>query len=138
MDQVPEQKVAEGIYMTDFRKKPTVDNSTFTMQEEYENLLATTHFEIKEITNKIFHLERSNREMKEIDPEGQDEDLVIAVSENLVVLEKFRKRLDLINERLAQLQLNCLKIDTSAPSSHSELMNAEGDITDEMIDNIYL
>ncbi|KAG2381266.1 hypothetical protein C9374_006255 [Naegleria lovaniensis] len=70
----PEEKISDGIYMTDFRKKPPTiattnggeEHSPYTMMEEYENLLATTQYELKELNTKIFHLERSNHEMKEI------------------------------------------------------------------------
>ncbi|EFC41218.1 predicted protein [Naegleria gruberi] len=132
-----EQKVSEGVYITDFRKKQTTPQSTPSLKEEYESLLATTQCDLSELNNKIYHLERSNREMKEIDPDGEDSDLVEAIAENMEVIERFKKQVELIKERLAQLE----KKDSSKLSA-KDLPTGVGiiddDITDEMLENLTL
>ncbi|KAF0976259.1 hypothetical protein FDP41_004934 [Naegleria fowleri] len=157
-NEYPEEKISDGIYMTDFRRKPSSTTNTtsstssnsfiqytpstagssFSLMEEYENLLATTHYELKELTTKIFHLERSNNEMREIMNEsGEDVDLVLAISENEEILVKFRRRVELINERLAHLQcLQCTEL-KKQPVQDNHNKDSMDDLSDD-IDNIML
>ena len=133
-----EKKVSEGVYITDFRKKSTINTTTpQTLSEEYESLLAISQCDLKDLNNKIYHLERSNREMKEIDPEGEDKDLVEAIEENNEVIERFKKQAELIKERLAQLE----KKDNSKQLSVKDLPQfgmIDDDIPDEMLENLTL
>ncbi|KAL9651830.1 hypothetical protein ABK040_000178 [Willaertia magna] len=130
-----EKKIAEGVYMTDFRK-PNQQPTNFTAQEEYENLLATTQYEVNDLTLKIFHLERSNKEMLEMDPKGEDIDLVEAIIENENVIFKYKKRLEIIKERLSKLQINCIvDVNTSNLVSQDNQIKMEDE---EEIHDIFL
>ncbi|KAI9266567.1 hypothetical protein BDA99DRAFT_506062 [Phascolomyces articulosus] len=60
--------------------------------------------EIPEIQNSIKHLLKSNQEMREYDPIGQDRDLQDAIKENTELMERHEIRIDLtlrvIKERI--------------------------------------
>ncbi|KAI7876206.1 hypothetical protein K492DRAFT_172711 [Lichtheimia hyalospora FSU 10163] len=62
--------------------------------------------EIPQVQNSIKHLLRSNREMRDYDPEGQDQDLLAAISENEALIQRYEARIDLtlkvIRERLGE------------------------------------
>lgn len=62
--------------------------------------------EIPQVQNSIKHLLRSNREMREYDPEGKDDDLLAAISENETLIQRYEARIDLtlkvIRERLGE------------------------------------
>ncbi|KAJ8659733.1 hypothetical protein O0I10_004715 [Lichtheimia ornata] len=62
--------------------------------------------EIPQVQNSIKHLLRSNREMRDYDPEGKDNDLLAAISENESLIQRYEARIDLtlkvIRERLGE------------------------------------
>lgn len=62
--------------------------------------------EIPEIQNAIAHLLKSNQEMREFDPESRDVDLVQAIKENIDLIKRKEKQVDLtlkiIRERLGE------------------------------------
>ncbi|KAI9473943.1 MAG: hypothetical protein EXX96DRAFT_579944 [Benjaminiella poitrasii] len=60
--------------------------------------------EIPEIQNTVVHLLRSNRELREFDPEGNDPDVVQAIQENKDLIVRKEEHVDVtltvIRERL--------------------------------------
>ncbi|CRG93118.1 conserved Plasmodium protein, unknown function [Plasmodium gallinaceum] len=63
----------------------------------------------KEIENSIYHLKRSNEEIKEFDPLGKDNDLFLALNENKFALSRKEERLQLIKKKIHNLEsLNLL------------------------------
>ncbi|OEH74685.1 hypothetical protein cyc_03368 [Cyclospora cayetanensis] len=74
----------------------------------------------KEIENAISHLKRSNREIQEFDPNGEDPDLVDAIAGNVVALEKKEERLKHIRDRMVALSAT-----RTEACVHSELPSKE-------------
>lgn len=68
----------------------------------------------KEVENSIFHLKKSNEEIKKFDPDGKDTDLLLAFNENIFALSKKERRLEMIREKMktlgAQQQLATVQI----------------------------
>ncbi|CRH03018.1 conserved Plasmodium protein, unknown function [Plasmodium relictum] len=63
----------------------------------------------KEIENSIYHLKRSNEEIKEFDPLGKDNDLFLALNENKFALSRKEERLKIIKKKIQNLEsLNTL------------------------------
>ncbi|KJP87896.1 hypothetical protein AK88_02500 [Plasmodium fragile] len=58
----------------------------------------------KEIENSIYHLKRSNDEIKEFDPEGADQDLLMALNENRFSLCRKEERLRIIKDKIQLLE----------------------------------
>lgn len=60
--------------------------------------------EIPEIQNSLIHLIRSNKDMKDFDPEGKDPELTLAIKENKDLIKRYNDRIDLtldvIRERI--------------------------------------
>ncbi|EUD65223.1 hypothetical protein C922_04352 [Plasmodium inui San Antonio 1] len=54
----------------------------------------------QEIQNSIYHLRRSNDEIKEFDPEGADQDLLMALNENRFSLCRKEERLRIIQDKI--------------------------------------
>ncbi|ETB58421.1 hypothetical protein YYC_04026 [Plasmodium yoelii 17X] len=61
----------------------------------------------KETENSIYHLKRSNEEIKEFDPEGNDEDLFLALNENKFALSRKEERLRLIRSKIQNIESLC-------------------------------
>ena len=57
---------------------------------------------LAELENQVRHLERSNAEMAEFDPDGTDADLVAARDENAAVLARKGKEIARLREEIAQ------------------------------------
>ncbi|GAB64819.1 hypothetical protein PCYB_032310 [Plasmodium cynomolgi strain B] len=57
----------------------------------------------QEIQNSIYHLRRSNDEIKKFDPEGADQDLLMALNENRFSLCKKEERLRIIKDKIQNL-----------------------------------
>lgn len=57
----------------------------------------------KEVENSIFHLKKSNEEIKKFDPDGKDTDLLLAFNENIFALTKKERRLEMIREKMKTL-----------------------------------
>ncbi|KAI9023100.1 hypothetical protein CLU79DRAFT_835071 [Phycomyces nitens] len=51
--------------------------------------------EIPEVQNSIAHLQKSNDEMREYDPDQSDPDLVQAIDENIELIKRYEERIDL-------------------------------------------
>ncbi|ORZ01750.1 hypothetical protein BCR43DRAFT_454436 [Syncephalastrum racemosum] len=58
--------------------------------------------EIPTVQNAIAQLLRSNVEMREFDPKGEDPDLVQAIAENQDVLQRYEARIDMTLEVIRQ------------------------------------
>ncbi|CAO3623064.1 unnamed protein product [Mucor fragilis] len=62
--------------------------------------------EIPEIQNAIAHLLKSNQEMREFDPDNQDPDFIQAIKENVDLIKRKEKQVDItlrvIRERLGE------------------------------------
>lgn len=62
--------------------------------------------EIPEVQNSIAHLLKSNEAMREYDPERNDPDLCLAITENEALIQRYEKRIDLtlqvIRDRLGE------------------------------------
>ncbi|CAA9986569.1 conserved Plasmodium protein, unknown function [Plasmodium knowlesi strain H] len=54
----------------------------------------------KEVENSIYHLKRSNDEIKKFDPEGADQDLLMALNENRFSLCRKEERLRIIKDKI--------------------------------------
>ncbi|KAJ8908660.1 hypothetical protein NDN08_005365 [Rhodosorus marinus] len=59
--------------------------------------------EKQELTVSIQKLRESNKEIKDFDPQGQDEELVMAIKENLEVIVRREQRLENIEKRLVKV-----------------------------------
>ncbi|KAL8424477.1 hypothetical protein Efla_003502 [Eimeria flavescens] len=57
----------------------------------------------KEIENAISHLKRSNKEIQDFDPHGEDPELLDAIEENIVALQRKEERLQTVREKMAAL-----------------------------------
>jgi hypothetical protein len=72
----------------------------------YELPPATLITEIPEVQNAIAHLLKSNQEMREFDPENTDPDFAQAIKENVDLIKRKEKQVDLtlkiIRERLGE------------------------------------
>eukprot|EP00189_Rhodosorus_marinus_P005552 CAMPEP_0113960366 /NCGR_PEP_ID=MMETSP0011_2-20120614/4670_1 /TAXON_ID=101924 /ORGANISM="Rhodosorus marinus" /LENGTH=102 /DNA_ID=CAMNT_0000971801 /DNA_START=132 /DNA_END=440 /DNA_ORIENTATION=+ /assembly_acc=CAM_ASM_000156 len=79
-------KIADSVF-----KKNVEDLTEVEMEREKQ-----------ELTVSIQKLRESNKEIKEFDPQGQDEELVMAVEENLNVIVRREQRLESIEKRLVQ------------------------------------
>ncbi|VUZ93590.1 conserved protein, unknown function [Plasmodium vivax] len=53
-----------------------------------------------ELQNSIYHLKRSNEEIKKFDPEGADQELLMALNENKFSLCRKEERLRIIKEKI--------------------------------------
>jgi protein subunit release factor A len=56
--------------------------------------------EILKIQHSITHLQRSNLEMKDFDPEMKDKDFEEAIKENIIVIEKKEKEIENLKKLL--------------------------------------
>lgn len=76
---------------------------------------------IDEIDNAIAHLERSNKEMQQFDPDGRDPDLVQAIHENVDAMAIKRDRRQRYEDKLRELCPNIcsVKEDPAAAASSS-------------------
>jgi hypothetical protein len=72
----------------------------------YELPPVTLITEIPEIQNAIAHLLKSNQEMREFDPQHTDPDFIQAIKENVDLIKRKEKQVDLtlkvIRERLGE------------------------------------
>lgn len=102
--------------MTDFRSKSSSLSTPPPSDDNPEILLE----ELKELQNQVFHLKRSNDEMHEVDPNGQDVDFQEAISENKVVILKLMLREQEIKNKLGPHyteSTTAISTTTLAPSS---------------------
>eukprot|EP01080_Neovahlkampfia_damariscottae_P009533 gene9533-1739_t len=77
--------------------------------------------DIKKIQNSIKHLQRSNFEMKEFDPELKDKDFSDAIKENIIVIEKKRKEIQKLTKLLSNEHQKLLDFEVLEESTGIEL-----------------
>ncbi|SBT75525.1 conserved Plasmodium protein, unknown function [Plasmodium ovale] len=78
----------------------------------------------KEVENSIYHLKRSNEEIKQYDPDGKDKDLFLALNENKFSLNVKQERLLMIKKKIKNLE--CLNhFDHAQNTLNSDLLNNE-------------
>ncbi|KAF7722988.1 hypothetical protein EC973_002458 [Apophysomyces ossiformis] len=62
--------------------------------------------EIPVVQNSIMHLQQSNKDMREFDPEAKDPDLITAIRENEDLIKRYEDRINLtlsiIRERIGE------------------------------------
>lgn len=75
-----------GVYITKFEKAK--------VQYEITSDPNVLLIEIKELKNAVFHLQRSNREIKEFDPNLTDNDFKLAILENEKIIIAKKKRIE--------------------------------------------
>jgi hypothetical protein len=85
MNDYEEREVMGGVYITDFR----TGRSTQSRQDDSLLRKLAPH-EIAERQNQVFHLERSNRELRDADPDALDEGLQQAIHENDQIIIKYK------------------------------------------------
>jgi len=73
-----------------------------------------------EVDNFMHHLERSNRELAEADPDGQDSDFQTAIKENVETMGRKSDLLASIRQKIAKLEASC---------------SAHGHVADSMCNN---
>ncbi|SOV75140.1 conserved Plasmodium protein, unknown function [Plasmodium sp. gorilla clade G3] len=81
----------------------------------------------KEVENSIYHLKRSNDEIKEFDPQGLDKDLFLAYNENKFALYRKEERLTLIRKKIQIIQNTQGLADTLNVSQKNVIVNKEDD-----------
>ncbi|SBS80328.1 conserved Plasmodium protein, unknown function [Plasmodium ovale] len=88
----------------------------------------------KEVENSIYHLKRSNEEIKQYDPDGKDKDLFLALNENKFSLNVKEERLLMIKEKIKIVEsLNCF--DHAQNTLNTDLLNNENkDIETDTVD----
>ncbi|SOV77822.1 conserved Plasmodium protein, unknown function [Plasmodium reichenowi] len=79
----------------------------------------------KEVENSIYHLKRSNDEIKEFDPQGLDKDLFLAYNENKFALYRKEERLTLIRKKIQIIQNTQGLSDTLNISQNNAVVNKE-------------
>jgi len=92
-----EQEIFPGVYLTDFRRKNTDASPSVAAAFDINQVSV---LDLHELQNKMFHLKRSNEEMKEFDPEGKDPEIQEFIQENIVLLAEYEQQ-----EKLIKLQL---------------------------------
>eukprot|EP00735_Rhodelphis_limneticus_P008254 TRINITY_DN21116_c0_g1::TRINITY_DN21116_c0_g1_i1::g.23325::m.23325 TRINITY_DN21116_c0_g1::TRINITY_DN21116_c0_g1_i1::g.23325 ORF type:complete len:191 (-),score=19.19,NPV_P10/PF05531.7/14,NPV_P10/PF05531.7/18,NPV_P10/PF05531.7/1.1e+04 TRINITY_DN21116_c0_g1_i1:203-721(-) len=83
-----EFQLVPGIYVTDYRQNSNPE---------------VLKCDLKDFKNAVFHLERSINEIREMDPEGQDPDLVSALKENEDAIQWRKQKIEDIKNRLREL-----------------------------------
>ncbi|KYO01328.1 hypothetical protein PGSY75_0719000 [Plasmodium gaboni] len=90
----------------------------------------------KEVENSIYHLKRSNEEIKEYDPQGLDKDLFLALNENKFALFRKEERLMLIRKKIQNIENTHGLADTLKVSQNNVVDNKEQEnIKDDNIIN---
>ncbi|SPJ09621.1 conserved Plasmodium protein, unknown function [Plasmodium sp. DRC-Itaito] len=89
----------------------------------------------KEVENSIYHLKRSNVEIKEFDPEGLDKDLFLAYNENKFALYRKEERLTLIRKKIQIIQNTQELAETLNVSQNNVVNKEEKNIKDDNIIN---
>eukprot|EP00743_Colponemidia_sp_Colp-15_P007170 GILK01007739.1.p1 GENE.GILK01007739.1~~GILK01007739.1.p1 ORF type:complete len:143 (+),score=28.43 GILK01007739.1:36-431(+) len=104
---VPEVKLMEGVYMTDFRRRPAAESTVGGAP----TVLGTTGYivdgnillaEADRLRNSIQHLLRSNQELQSADPD--DPDFQAAIRENQDVILNQTLQLKKIEEELKKIE----------------------------------
>ncbi|SCM19465.1 conserved Plasmodium protein, unknown function [Plasmodium chabaudi adami] len=88
----------------------------------------------KETENSIYHLKRSNEEIKEFDPEGNDKDLFLALNENKFALSRKEERLRLIRSKIQNIESLCDSGNAKAVQTYllnSKNEDAQTDVLDD-------
>ncbi len=111
-----ERELVKGlIYVTDFRKpnKTQQEQVEHFEAEFYDTFSSTTNqspstndidqilMELKELQIKSFHLDRSNKEIQELDPSWNDDPVLRdAIVENTSILHRYKKRIEYLKQTL--------------------------------------
>eukprot|EP00388_Colpodella_angusta_P018260 GDKJ01045373.1.p1 GENE.GDKJ01045373.1~~GDKJ01045373.1.p1 ORF type:complete len:146 (-),score=35.69 GDKJ01045373.1:16-453(-) len=74
------------------------------------------HLMENELIEQITHLDRSNREMMDFDPNGEDMDLTEACVENSLVIREKTERLNEIKNKINKVGCNCAKHSSDNPN----------------------
>eukprot|EP01137_Pigoraptor_chileana_P016179 Opistho-2@72795 len=143
MTSTTEHKVFEGVYMTDYRKKPAPQQQLPTQNNENSanessraldsdkpqsrsDAIAAleSHFassaelvqdEIARLRNSVAHLERSNAEMVEAD--ASDPDFAAAIAENGEVIRRQNAKADDLQKELDKLLAVDIRKETAVPDA---------------------
>jgi hypothetical protein len=97
-----EKEILPGVYMTDFRRRKPTNTSTTNSASTHTQAQISAH-DLKELQNKIFHLQRSNEEMNAFDVNKEDSVIQEAINENLILLEKYKQK-----EKIMKMELELL------------------------------
>jgi len=97
-----EKEIFPGVYMTDFRRRKPTNTSTTNSASTHTQAQISAQ-DLKELQNKIFHLQRSNEEMKAFDVNKEDSVIQEAISENLILLEEYKQK-----EKIMKMELELL------------------------------
>lgn len=98
-----------GVYITKFKQETKKTTPKVITQIEksiniggiaVDSNVSIIKQEIAELQKSIHHLQRSNREIKEFDPNLDDKDFKLAIEENIVVIQKKKARIEFLNKLL--------------------------------------
>lgn len=86
MDDFEEKEVMGGVYITDYRTQ----TATINPHQSDDILRKLAPHEVIERQNQVTHLLRSNNELREADPDCEDEEIQLAIKENEQIIIRYK------------------------------------------------
>eukprot|EP00762_Andalucia_godoyi_P001705 ANDGO_07061.mRNA.1 hypothetical protein len=130
IDEYPEHQILPGVTITDFRNSTDLNADLQHSREESAHsgggdgggeesgVLLLLQAAIERIETALFHLRRSNQEMHEYDPEGKDPELVDAIAENVIVMQRYESKVEELRRELG-IHAPCAAASQPAESNSS-------------------